>query len=239
MTDNRTIKAWSFSALKLFEKCPYAAKLRYLDKQPGPDHSDDDKHPLVRGTRIHLEAEEYVNGTREQLPTSLKKLSTEFEELRTAYEAGEVKLEEEWAFDVEFEPCAWFGDTTWLRVKTDVMQFFDEHNAKIIDHKTGKKYGNEVPHMQQGQLYAVTGFILYPKLNFIEDQFWYLDEGKTTSKIYTREKAMKFLPRFVDKGLKMTTCTNFPAKPNAMNCKFCDYGVVKGTGECAFAVEPL
>lgn len=233
------IKSWSFSALKLFEKCPHAAKLKYLDKLASPDRPDD--HPLNRGIAAHTDAEEYVSGLLDKLPTSLRKLSAEFEELRNARaeNSAAVVLEEEWAFDVDLENTGWFDPTVWLRIKTDVTWFLDKQNAIVIDYKTGKKDGNEVPHTQQGILYAGGAFIRNPSLEYVEIQFWYLDYGKITKKHYDREKAMKLLRRQIEKGLKMTTATEFPPKPNAMNCKYCDYGTVNGTGECQYAVEPL
>jgi hypothetical protein len=233
-----TIKAWSYSARKLFEKCPYAAKLRYLDKlatQPQPEDG-----PLNRGLKMHQTAEAFVKGEIDALPATFKHLKETYNELRRHYADGNASVEEEWAWNAMLEPVDWMAPDVWLRVKTDAIVFYGDDTAKVIDLKTGKKYGNEVPHMQQGQLYAAAAFLRYPKLQFCTIEFWYPDQqGAKTTKNYTRKKGEELLGRWTLKGILMTTTTEFPPKPNAMNCKYCDYGTVNGTGDCAFAVEPL
>ena len=232
------IQAWSYSARKLFERCPHAAKLRYLDKLPTKPAEDDG--PLNRGLKMHKAAEAFVKGETDTLHGSLKPMKAQYEALRAEYAEGNVKVEEEWAFDIMMEPVDWFDPNVWLRVKTDAMVFYPDDSARIIDLKSGKKYGNEVPHMLQGQLYAATAFVRYPNLTDVSVEFWYPDQqGIKTSKHYTKEKAETLLGRWIMKGVEMTSTTDFPAKPNAMNCKWCDYGSVNGTGDCGFAVEPL
>lgn len=233
------IKRWSFSGLKLFEQCPYAAKLRYVDKLPSPEHTDEN-HPLVRGSRLHQAAEDYITGKRNDLPKPLDKFADDYGHLREAYGENRVRVEEEWGYDCNLAETSWRDKSVWLLVKVDAIEFVDEGAAVLVDLKTGKKYGNEVKHNQQGQLYAIAAFLRFPKLDSIRVEFWYPDQqGKKTSKYYDRQAIAKYLPRWIDKGVKVTTTTSFPPKPNCMNCKFCDYGVQTGTGECVYAVEAL
>ena len=68
------IKAWSFSRLSDYQKCPAMAKFKYLDKIVNPD--DQKSEALHRGARIHELAEGYLKGTIARLPKELKSLKT-------------------------------------------------------------------------------------------------------------------------------------------------------------------
>lgn len=233
---NGVIKSWSYSRLKTFEKCPYTLQLSAVDKVPGPVR--DENHPANRGTKVHKEAEDYVKGEVDVLPASLKKLKTEFEVLREEYAQGLTLVEQPWGFDEEWGQCDyWDQDKIWLRVKCDVAKFFEEDSAKIVDHKTGKSFGNEVSHVQQGQLYAVSTFMRYPQIDLVEASMWYIDEGKIKSRTYHRSK---FLPIFENFNKRARVLTEMPVllpKPNKFNCQWCDYGPQNGNNECPYGIE--
>ena len=73
------IKAWSFSRLSDYQKCPAMAKFKYLDKIVNPD--DQKSEALQRGARIHELAEGYLKGTIARLPKELKSFEDEFKKL--------------------------------------------------------------------------------------------------------------------------------------------------------------
>lgn len=231
------IRSWSFSAVKLFEQCPYAARLRHADRVPGPER--DERHPLERGNRYHRQLEQYIKGEINALPKWFNGFKTEIERLREGFSDGVVLVEDGWGFDDHLNSIDWFDSNVWLRVKLDALEFHDETAAVAIDLKSGKKYGNEVKHNQQGQLYALASFIRFPKLEQLRTEFWYPDQQKRTKKDYSRVDVAKYLPRWIEKGTRITTATAFPPKPNAHNCKYCDYGRENGTGYCVYAVESL
>ena len=83
----------SYSALKVFEECPYRSYIQRGKKVPEPSSPAAD-----RGTQIHQEAEDYVKGELGELPDSLKKFKDDFEELRNLYAEAQVELEGEWGF---------------------------------------------------------------------------------------------------------------------------------------------
>lgn len=233
----QTINSWSFSSLTEFEKCPYAQYLKRIKRVPRPDL--DIQSPLARGIKIHDEAEAFVKGTLPELPKTLKKFSTEFEALKSLHDTGAVQLETDWAFDTNWNPCDpkdW--DTIWHISKADAVIQTDDTTFTIIDYKTGKSWGNEVKHTQQGQLYAVALMCIYPQAESITVEFWYLDEGKTKRRSYTRSKLIPAMSTFTKRGLTMTTTLDFPPKPNTMNCKWCDYGIANGNGKCQYAIDP-
>ncbi len=110
--------------------------------------------------------------------------------------------------------------------------------VRIIDYKTGKRFGNEVSHMTQAQLYQLSAFLRYPELETITVEFWYLDIGLITQAVFTRDFGMQFLPLFNSKGLKVTEEISFTPKPSAFACKYCPYGKEEGNGICKFAYIP-
>lgn len=238
MITTKKVNAWSFSRLSNFERCPYSVYLASIAKEPGPEKDPDKETAADRGSRIHKEAEDYVQNEIEDLPHTLRKLEPEFKMLREMYHEGILEIEQDWGFDQNWETCGFFDDNVWLRVKCDVVIHHDEKTATVIDHKTGKSFGNEVKHISQGQLYAIATFMKYPKLERIDVEFWYIDEGKTKKKSYTRSKIIAPLERFNNRGLALTTCVSFQPKPNIHNCMWCDYGPNKGTGVCTYGVEP-
>lgn len=223
------IKAWSFSALQVFEKCPYQAFLKSVRKIPQPDSP-----ASARGTAIHTLAEDYVSGKITERPAELDKLGSSFDDLRARYENGSVILEGEWGFDKDWGEVGWFSSEVWARIKGDAVDFESETCATVIDHKTGKKFGNELKHGQQLQLYAIALFLRYPEVEFVNVELWYIDQGVKTAKSYTREEAMLFLPRWTDRANRMTNAESFIPKPSKNNCKWCPYRENKA---CEWAVE--
>lgn len=237
----KNITAWSFSRLKDYEKCPLSAYLKYSEKR-STEHMDSTAGD--RGTQVHTEAEQFVKGDG-TFTADLAKFADYFSKLKDRYDAGEVIVEEEWAFNRDWDITDWFADDTWCRMKLDNFIFEDrsyEHDADSFtigtatDYKTGKKFGNEVSHGQQGQLYAIGSFLRYPTLEHIDVEFLYLDHGQTTKRSYTREKAMKFLPSWTSRAMKMTEATEYPPKPNKITCMWCPFGPQNGDGSCEWGV---
>lgn len=212
------VRAWSYSALKVYEECPYRtyiSRVKGVKEPSGP--------AAERGTQIHQLAEDYVNGSITSLPKELAKFENQFEELASLFKEGKAELEGEWGFDLDWSPVGWMEKETWARVKLDAMVFEDKTSARVIDYKTGKKWGNELVHSQQGLLYAIAAFFKYPDLEYAQTEFWYLDKGETTKKPYTRKDAMVFAPGFHRRAIKMTTETEFNPTPSTNSCKWCSF----------------
>jgi hypothetical protein len=212
------VRAWSYSALKVYEECAYRTYIGRVKgvKEPSGPAAD-------RGTKIHQFAEDYVNGTTTKMATELHKFKKDFEELRELYLAGQVELEGEWGFDLSWQPVGWMEKATWARIKLDAYVSEDATSARVIDFKTGKKWGNEISHSQQGLLYAIGALFRYPDLQYAQVEFWYLDKGERTTKTYTREQAMLFAPGFHRRGVKMTTETEFNPTPSTNSCRWCSF----------------
>jgi len=231
-----TIKTWSFSRLGDFEKCRYRAKLKYIDKVPEPVRPlppGKTEHANERGTRVHEAAEAFVQGGVELLP-ELKDFELKLIELRDLHKKGLVSLEGEWAFDREWQPVAWMSKTAWCRMKLDAFVQVSDTHARVIDYKTGRKYGNEVKHAEQGQLYQLASFLKFSELETIDVEFWYTDHGADSVNhlSFTRAQGTAYFNKFHNRGASVTDTTDFPPNPNAYSCKWCPYL----GGACSFGV---
>jgi RecB family exonuclease len=227
---------WSASSLAQFEKCPHAIYLARVLRAPRPEQPADG--PLARGTQVHELAERYVRGELEDLPRTLGRFGEQFMALREACFAGHVKLEEEWGFTRTWEPTEYLGKDCWALIKCDVVQELDDSSIEIIDYKTGKSWGKEVPHGQQMQIYAAAGVAQYPAAKLIKTTLWYLDEGKARSKVYTPDQVLALRARLDARADRLTGAIAFPHKPNRSNCRYCDFGPNNGgTNACPYGVE--
>ena len=230
---NERIKAWSYSRLVDFEQCKLRAKLKYIDRIPEPARPlppGKTEHANDRGTRIHDAGERFVRGGVELIP-ELKVFEAEFHDLRNKYSHGMVSLEGEWAVNKDWEPVAWGDRDAWARIKLDAFVRLSPTHAVVIDYKTGKKFGNEIKHAEQTQLYQLAAFLRYPELETIDVELWYTDQDDLTHMKYTRSQGMRFFQNFNQRGIAMTSAEEFPPSPNVFACKWCPYGP-RGTGDC-------
>jgi len=124
----------------------------------------------------------------------------------------------------------------WLRLKLDAMVFVSEVEAIVIDFKSGRKFGNELKHAEQLQLYQLVAFLRYPLLELITAELWYLDQDDLTSSTFTRDKGLRFKRSWDARGTRLTNAVDFPPNPNIFSCKYCEYGPT-GTGHCLVGVK--
>lgn len=221
--------SWSYSRLLDFEQCRYRYKLKYKDKVPEQKSDAAD-----RGTAIHQMAEDFVSQKLKSLPVELMKFADDFSALRARYKEGHVSLEGEWGFDKHWQPHEY--KYAWLRMKADAVAFNPQRTqAIVIDYKTGAKWGNEIKHAEQTQLYALAAAIREPRVTTIITELWYLDKDDMSSNTYTREQAMRFIPGFDKRARKIDDAKEFGPNPNMFTCKWCPYGPNKG-GQCPHGV---
>jgi RecB family exonuclease len=231
MDETPRIRSWSYNRLLDFERCKLRAKLKYLDRipeLPRPLPEGKKEQPNDRGTRIHLVAEQYVRGASELIP-ELDGFAEEFAKLRLLFTLGEAELEGDWGFNDIWEPCSW--QRAWLRAKLDAIVTLPDAHMVVIDYKTGKRAGNEIKHNEQMLLYALATVHRYPAVQKVTVELWYLDEDQLVRSDYDRHSVMRHFERFNKRAVAMTSCTEFPARPNMFTCRFCTYGP-KGSGDC-------
>jgi len=231
------IDSWSFSKLGDFEKCRFLCWLKHDQKIPEPERPlrpGQTEHANDRGTRIHAEAETFVRSDGPLTP-GLVKFADHFEKLNRLFALGQVELEGEWGMSSQWEIVPWKG--AWLRLKLDAIVHDGPYRAVVIDYKSGKKFGNEVKHGEQLNLYALVAFQRHPELEEIVTELWYLDTDEITSRTFTRRQALAFKKNFDMRALALTSCTEFKPNPNKFTCQWCLYGP-NHSGHCAVGVRP-
>lgn len=229
------IPAWSFSRLAIYEKCPYQLKLQVVDKAPQVESPAAD-----RGTAIHASMEDYITGKKKDFLPELNSFAPELSNLRTRYKQGQVEVEQNWAFDSEWNKVDnWGDDKVWCRVKLDAMVSLSSKQAVVIDLKSGKKDGNEIKHTEQGQLYTAATALRYPNIEEIQVEFWYCDHDDILSIKYSVEDAAKFAVKFEERGRNLTEAETFIPRPSIFSCRFCPYRAedAGGTGKCEYSVS--
>ena len=112
-------------------------------------------------------------------------------------------------------------------------------SCRIIDYKTGRKFGNEMKHADQGLCYALHAGHRYPEIDVFQTEFWYLDQGEKTIRSYNRKQLGILLTRYHNRARKLTEATTFMPAANVYNCQYCAYGCNKkkdgstyGNGVC-------
>ena len=167
-------------------------------------------------------------------PAEMKHFEAELKSIQARYKKGHVALEGEWGFDRNWQPVDW--KIAWLRVKLDVSVMLTQQHALVVDYKTGKRFGNEIKHGEQTQMYALATFLKYPQIEHVTAELWYPDVNDLASLDIVRPVGMRFLKPFDKRGRKMTEATEFPPNPNAHSCKYCPYHPARGTGDCQYGV---
>lgn len=216
MTDQK-ITAWSFSRFNDYAKCPYYAKLKFIDKLREPDNP-----AQAKGSAIHKAAENYIKGKDKTLDPSLKNFKAEFNKLVKL----KAQAEAEWAFNSKWEPTGWFDKDAWCRIKIDAVCVKDGQLI-VIDFKTGKIYPN---HAEQLELYAIGGFLQNTHKGAPDDleaQDWYLDlPAENPDSIgwedFKRADCKDLIKKWESKTKAMLTDTKFLHKPGP-HCNRCHF----------------
>ena len=244
---DRIVKSTSFSRAGDFEKCPLQFKLKHIDKikDPAPPLPEGQEYPMERGTRIHTLAENFVMNDQMRLPDELRHHERRLRHLQHLYKLGMVECEQGLGFDENWNQVS---PTDWAncryRMVADVVVRPRDELIMIVDHKTGKKDGNEIKHHAQLMEYAVCFALIDPSIQLFYPQIWYIDlpEGENTlMKNMTRQQVLRAFPRIKERHRKLLEAKLFPAHPSQFACRFCPYkaGMVgrgkkayPGTGHC-------
>lgn len=228
--------SWSFSKLSDFSRCKLAFKIKHIDRVPEPERilkKGQTEFANDRGSRIHDNIETYIRGEHDALCDEADKhFGTHIDLLRVLYDEGKVEMEDQWAFDRNWEPAPW--ETGWVRMKLDFLVHVSKYEAIVGDWKSGRHFGVEVAHANQLNLYALSTFLRFPELEEIAVADYYIDHGKTTERIFTRDQALRFKRSFDNQGTALTDCTDWPANPNKFSCQWCPWGE---TGHCTVSAK--
>jgi CRISPR/Cas system-associated exonuclease Cas4 (RecB family) len=233
-----TIKFWSFSSSKTYDKCPKAIEHRYVLKTP--------KDARDNSAAEHKELELYLEGGKKPsgsvgggdpavygnpVDPQQFKFEGQVAEIRELCELHPFTQEEMLYLNSNWEPVTEFKDA-WLLAAMDVAIRISETEITIVDWKSGKREGNEISHLHQGQLYALCAWKKWPELTKFNVIFVYLDHGTETKATWKRGHLERIFPVWDAKGKAITSAMKFPAKPNKYSCRYCDYA-----GSCEFAIK--
>lgn len=229
------ITAWSYSRYACYTECPAKAKFKFVAKLPEPGST-----AMDRGSAMHALMEELTTGKMSGKPEELTKVDSFREEFKTSVlpkikkdasvaKKGRPLAEQEWAFTTLWEPTGWFARNAWCRIKTDLV-FHNKKQLIIVDHKTGKR---REEHRDQLSLYALGGFIMFPEVEHISTQVWYLDQGAPwTQDEYERAELPDIKNAWLDKTKPMLTDTQFAPRPGNY-CRWCHFRKGNG-GPCQY-----
>lgn len=237
--------AGSFSRLTIYESCPKQAYISFVEKRKQPEPPEGVIPPGVRGDLIHKALEAYVRGERDDMIAPLDKKDTkvkvrrEIEQYREWFPKGNVSIEEEWAFDAEWQIVGWFDKNVALRVKLDVGVNHGNGLYEVVDYKSGKRFGNEVKHSQQGLLYAIATIMRFPDAENVVVKFIYVDQDQIVARSFTRAALVRLVPSWDNRFQAMRIAVAFPPKPSKIHCRFCPWApkVNGGDGSCESGVE--
>lgn len=229
------ISSASYSRLLDFESCKFKAFLKHYKRIPDPRPSP----AADRGTAVHQACEDWMRDLphqQKQPAEAAKHFRAELDSLKESFIQGKASLEGEWAFDRDWKPTEW--KTGWFRLKADAVVHPSPTEAVVIDYKTGKRFGNELKHGEQLQLYALAVFLREPEVKHVVAELWYFDQDDLARLDISRKEGLRYLRLFDNRARKMTEATTFPANPNMWSCKYCAYKSIElgGTGHCSVGV---
>jgi hypothetical protein len=180
-------------------------------------------------------AEEFILAEDAPFPTPLIKFEGPLTDVRDIRKnnLGTVQLEEKFYFNQFWKPCE--EKDRWLIVIPDIKVTIPGELNLTIDNKTGKKYGNEMKHYGQTELYSVCSWVLDDSYETYEAELWYLDLPDTWQITFTPEKLEKARAKIDAEVAKMMEDKWFRPSPSKLTCKYCPYGP-RGTGACPVGV---
>jgi len=204
---------WSYSTWEMANDCLakylYGVVRKKEFPRPGSPAMD-------RGGRIHKQGENYIDGTKKQVPKPFRLFAPE---MRAIKKAGAV-AEPNYAFTKSWQltsPTDW--QNCWLRIKVDV-QVLTIQEADIIDYKTGKPYVKK--HAAQRELYGVGAFVKHG-VTLVNAEHWYLDSGEVARSTFDKPKLIALKKKWTARGNKLISRRRFPAQPDVYSCQYCPF----------------
>lgn len=238
-------RAWSYSRLMDYEKCPQLYKFKVIDKLPEPGSA-----AMERGGDIHKKAEACLNSKKSKVPQELMRLAPEIKLLRTI----NAVAEDQWTFTHDFlGSTSWFGKDAWARLKIDAVAEIQfgltsgirelkvagkspgdkDKGVWIVDWKTGK-FRPEAS-VDQLELYILGAFLLRPDAKFALASLAFTDVGQLVHSFRARDprglSALK--KKWIQRVEPLQKDQKFKATPSDAACYWCFFAKKKG-GPCKF-----
>ena len=207
----------SYSAIKKYLECPTAYALSYIQKLADPPSA-----AMMRGTRLHKLAEDYMGNADMAVPYDIKKIGLKIYQLRQ-YGA---KPEAVWMVTKDWLPTE---SPAHARLKAIIdVHWLDKDVLRLHDYKSGREYPS---HSDQLELYSAVGLCQFPHARRADGSAIYIDSGKEGAE---RGIIREMLPHILKRWTTYldTIDSDVEFRPTAGgHCKRCSYGISKG-GPC-------
>jgi len=230
---------YSYSKFNLFERCPFAWKLHYIEKIP------EVKTPaLIIGDLVHRSIAEYMTHLKKtgcqtdleklsELTRKYGRLSGQYSDEYEAYipamreltlpPVEKTAIEVDVAADADWRGCDFWAEDAFLRGKVDFMYQPSEETVVIVDWKTNRYIPPEaIERDKQTKLYALLGSLLVPDAAEFVVELFYLRYSYPRRATMTRgdlEETREWVLETVD---KIESEQEWPPTPGA-HCDWCSY----------------
>ena len=213
----------SYSSLSKYNRCPRQWKYSYIDGLPDPSGK-----AAMRGSRLHLSGERYLQGLIKNLVVDFWKVQKNME----AFKAAGALAEATWLVDRKWRDEA-DQERAMLKAIVDV-HYVDNKTLHVCDLKTGNVYDS---HADQLRLYAAIGLCKYPNVDEVKVSALYIDGGSVGSEATYNRSLLPNLTKYYDGRIaELEADETYIPKPDSTVCRFCPYSPKKG-GPCQFAAE--
>ena len=208
---------WSFSRWAAWDECAFKYRAKFILKVPEPQSP-----AMARGDRVHRALDSYITG-RGPLPPEItsdfhKQLYGEMRDF-----TGRKLVEQKWGFSRNWRETGWMGNTTWLRAVCDVVMLYDDDSLEVVDHKTGKVYGDN---SEQVELFALTAFERFgvAAKNGVKTRLIYVDSDQEQEAFYPGDDMDRIRAKWTLRAEKMLNDRKWLPRAGC-RCKFCNMRV--------------
>ena len=166
----------SYSAIKLYENCPY----RYFRQRIVKDVVDAGGDASKYGERIHEYLEHRLKSSA-LLPQEIAHYEPLCASVERISKGGELHIEKELVLNENLTPTGWYDADAWLRSKLDILVITGEI-AVVMDWKTGKRNADQF----QMQLFAAQVFKHFPDVQSVRTSLVWLKTMEMDTETYHR-----------------------------------------------------
>ena len=209
--------AYSYSAVKQYEQCPAQYKFNRIDRIPQPTGA-----AASRGTMIHSEIENIINGSLMLVSDEVQHLLPKIESWRNLKAVAEMKF----SIDYDWNEVEYTDHTAWFRGVID-LYIEQDNTATVLDFKTGK----DRDYSDQVQTYAAVILSTRPNIDVVDISIAFVDLKKTTKyKSISRSDLPDLKASLAVRIKTLEKDSIFAANPSGL-CRFCHYRKDNG-GPC-------
>src|SRR5258706_1229512 len=208
---------WSYSDHSTWQECSAKYSYSYIYKLPWPESPQ-----MMRGSRLHKLAEDYINEPAMPVPYDLKKIGRIIDDFRNKG----AKAEETWLIDADW---LYTEDIGKAKCKAIIdLHYIDGDVLHVVDYKSGREYPS---HRDQLELYSILGLLKYPQAKRAESAAVYIDGGYTgMESSIIRPMLPIVIQSWREQAQSMEADQDFIAKPGSA-CRWCPYAKSAG-GPC-------